>query len=494
MEDVSKQNTETTGAPQLKKKLGTLGVKPVKVKALMRDKFAFATFRNEEEREDAIKKINGFVWKGNTLKAKKAKPTADPLLMKRKLAQDDGGEPAEKKGKVETEEDQLPVGIRSEHNGKFCELLEIKPSPVLENYRNKCEFTIGKDINGLDNTVGFRYGQYRQGTSRVGEPDNVTIIPESMKNVVKSFQAFIRSTEYGAFNPENHEGHWKMLTVRTCQGPGVLVIADFHPQNLSQDSIQKVKEDLKNYFGSGPGSGVGVTSLFFRLSDKTSSNDVEHVLGEKNIEEDLLGMKFKISPNAFFQVNTLAAEVLYKLVADWCNVSPSTTVLDICCGTGTIGLTLAKKVSSVVGIEMCQEAIKDAKCNAQLNDIDNVRYYCDKAENVIGRVMKSVQSSKHVVAVVDPPRAGLNFKVVQTLRGPRSRIKHLVYVSCNLRGASSNFIDLTRKESKRLKGVPFRPVKAIPVDLFPQTNHCETVILFEREIPDTDITNSPESP
>lgn len=285
-----------------------------------------------------------------------------------------------------------------------------------------------------------------------------------------------------------------MLTVRTCQGPGVLLIADFHPQNLSQDSIQKVKEDLKNYFGSGPGSGVGVTSLFFRLSDKTSSNDVEHVLGEKNIEEDLLGMKFKISPNAFFQVNTLAAEVLYKLVADWCNVSPSTTVLDICCGTGTIGLTLAKKVSSVVGIEMGQEAIKDAKCNAQLNDINNVRYYCDKAENVIGRVMKSVQSSKHVVAVVDPPRAGLNFKVVQTLRGPRSRIKHLVYVSCNLRGASSNFIDLTRKESKRLKGVPFRPVKAIPVDLFPQTNHCETVILFEREIPDTDITNSPESP
>ena len=267
------------GFKQLKKRLNSLDVKPVKVKAVDRQKYAFATFRNEEERDDAIIKINGHVWKDRTLFAKKASATADPLLKKRKT-ENTADQPDEKK--MKTEEEMLPPDVRLKnsvmplwnisyeeqlktkyddlegtlrnlanqieknnsdykawvkeqrklYDGKCCELLPIKSSPVTEGYRNKCEFTIGKDADGQENTVGFRFGQYRDGTSSVGEPYDLAIIPESMKRVVKHFQDFIRSSEYTSYNPETHLGYWRLLTVRSCCTDDLLITVDFHPQQL----------------------------------------------------------------------------------------------------------------------------------------------------------------------------------------------------------------------------------------------------------------------
>ncbi|XP_033748166.1 tRNA (uracil-5-)-methyltransferase homolog A-like [Pecten maximus] len=536
-------NLPRFGFKQLKKRLATLEVKPVKIKALERKGFAFATFRNEEEREDAIKKITGHVWKERKLKVKKASATMDPLLQKRKRESEQKmDEPPDKKDKLDDDlppeirlknavsplwnvpyEDQLKMKMqdmvqilktlanriqrenpefrdwlkaqRSKYDGKCCEMLPIKASPMLEAYRNKCEFTIGKDINGQDNTVGFRYGLYKQGSKSVGEPHDQIIMPDSMKRFVKSFQTFIRASGYGAYDPQSHEGHWRILTTRVCQGSAdFMAVIDFDPQNLSKEDLEALKSKLKDYFSTGEGSDCGVTSLFFHTYKDRPANPPEYelLLGEKFIQEEMLGMKFRISPGAFFQVNTAAAEVLYTEIADWCNVSPDTTVLDICCGTGTIGLSVAKKVSRVVGIEMCQEAINDAKENAKINDVENVHFVCSKAEDAIKRTMKSLRSTD-VVAVVDPPRPGLQSSVFQALR----RSPHLtkvVFVSCNPKAAMNNFIDLTRQTSRRNKGPPYRPVKAVPVDMFPQTPHCELVIMFERDQPYTSQEDSPASP
>ncbi|KAK3576133.1 hypothetical protein CHS0354_043100 [Potamilus streckersoni] len=526
------------GFGELKKKLFNLGLKPVKLKAQGKN-FTFVTFRCEEDRESALQMLNGFKWKGSVLKAKKANPAADPLLQKRKQkeAGGDGSHQGKRQKTDSTVEEGLSPEDRLKHSvcplcdisyeeqlkqkvedikgilkkfgrliekecpdlkgwlneqrNKFdwmcCELLDIKPSPVVSGYRNKCEFTIGQDINGKDNTVGFRYGQYSSGSVGVGEPDQIPIISNKMKTVVKRFQEYIRSSSYSSYSPQNHTGHWKQLTVRTSRLDHLMIMVDFHPQQLSQDKVESEKNRLHEYFTAGDGQDLGITSCFFRShSEKCSgsSTDVshEHLLGDKYITEKLLDLQFRISPDAFFQVNSLGAEVLYTQVAEWCGCSPNTTVLDICCGTGTIGLTIAKNVERVIGVEVCSEAVEDAKYNAVLNGITNLTYHCAKAEEAIPQIMKTIKSSE-VIAVVDPPRAGLHPNVIRAIR--RSPfVNRLVYVACNANAALTNFLDLMRPVSKRLKGNPFVPVKALPVDLFPHTKHCELLVLFEREASD----------
>lgn len=200
--------------------------------------------------------------------------------------------------------------------------------------------------------------------------------------------------------------------------------------------------------------------------------------GEEWIHEELLGLKFRISPHSFFQTNTPAAEILYSAVGEWAQLDQDSTVLDVCCGTGTIGISLAKRVKKVIGIELCQEAVKDAEANAKANGLTNVEFHCGKAEDVFPTILNAVVSP-NVTAIVDPPRAGLHSKVILAIR-KAEHLKRLVYVACNAKAAMNNFIDLCRAPSNRVRGAAFRPVRAMAVDLFPQTMHCETILLFER--------------
>lgn len=155
--------------------------------------------------------------------------------------------------------------------------------------------------------------------------------------------------------------------------------------------------------------------------------------------ESLLNLKFRISPLAFFQANTKAAEILYSKIGEICDIDESTIILDICCGTGTIGLTLASKCKLVVGVEIIPEAIEDAKVNSELNNIKNVEWHCGKAEDILPNLLKRHVNDK-VVAIVDPPRAGLHIKVIQALRHLRN-LESLIYVSCNPELATQNFIE-----------------------------------------------------
>ncbi|XP_060605799.1 tRNA (uracil-5-)-methyltransferase homolog A-like [Ruditapes philippinarum] len=524
------------GFAELKKKFLQLGMSPVKMKVWK--EICFVTFRCEEERKDALQKINGLKWRSQILTATIAKPAADPLMRKRKQEEagrlqgrdqekkskfsDDHLTPSEKlqnsvtplwkmeyKDQLRKKEEEMRGFFKKLHRQlekncpdikhwliqnkkKYgaipCELLPIIPSPVTTGYRNKCEFTVGPGLDGQD-CVGFRYGTYAKGSVYVGSPEEVSFLPDTMKAVVKSFQQYVKSSVYTAFNPENHSGNYRQLAVRTSRLGHVMIMIDFHPQNLTPEDIEKEMASIKAYFTSGEGQDCTVTSCFFRshtekMTGAVSDAPYKLVFGEEHITESLLGMKFQISPSAFFQVNTAAAEVLYTTVSDWCNASHDTTVLDVCCGTGTIGLTVAKKVTKVIGIEMCTEAVEDAKVNAKLNDISNIKFHCAKAEDVMKDITKSVIGSSNVVAIVDPPRGGLHSSVVVAIRNCRS-ISSLVYVSCNVNGAQNNIIDLVRPTSKRLKGPRFYPVKAVPVDLFPYTDHCELVILFEREHTDS---------
>jgi tRNA (uracil-5-)-methyltransferase len=224
---------------------------------------------------------------------------------------------------------------------------------------------------------------------------------------------------------------------------------------------------------------------------------------------------FQISPGAFFQVNTEGAEILYQLVVDKVrevtSTDPERTLLfDVCCGTGTIGLTClkARVVGQVIGVDISEPAIADAKRNATLNGFstntsedesnDNIgsqdtRFVASRAELVLGREIHNAKQRQRVnatddtttkdlqfIAVVDPAREGLHNDVVKAIRS-NQRISRLVYVSCNptitlVRDAAL----LCSPPTKRYTGRPFRITSATPVDMFPLTNHCEMVMTFDR--------------
>jgi len=239
-----------------------------------------------------------------------------------------------------------------------------------------------------------------------------------------------------------------------------------------------------------------------------------HLWGKKCIQEKLLGRTFEISPLSFFQVNTLGAEVLYSIVRNCVqdskkkrkeNENEITIVLDICCGTGTIGICMSDIADLVIGVEICEPAVEDAKRNAELNKVDNTLFVCRAAEKELRSLLQNEKRIRHVaksvmpklfekdenrpirvIAVVDPPRNGLHSRALRALR-KCTLIDDLIYVSCNPSGTLiNNAIDLCRpellnqKDRDYIKGPHFNLTHAYPVDMFPHTKHCEMVMVFER--------------
>ncbi|XP_041457004.1 tRNA (uracil-5-)-methyltransferase homolog A-like [Lytechinus variegatus] len=532
------------GFQQLRKMLAGLQLKPKKLKALRNKDYAFVTFSCEEDRQKAMEVLNKHVWKGRRLSAKFAKPNEDPMVaLKRKQENQGGGGGKKTKGDQNADEhlpieDRLNNAVtplwkqdyqdqlkekrqikedllrrlaitffndipamrnhiseqREKYDGLCCQLEDIKPSPIVTGYRNKCEFSIGKNPDGEEKTVGFRLGLYKGGQISVVNPSACPNVPGNSKAVVQSFQTYIRQSSLPAYDPMTHRGHWKMLTVRTTQGSGVMAMVTFHRQSLSEDDVEKEKQKLAEYFGEGEGKSCGITSLFVHVQWQGDKNAIkfDHIHGDRYITEDLLQLKFRISPEAFFQVNTPAAELLYTTIGDWAQVTKITTLLDICCGTGTIGISLAKRVDKVIGVEMNGQAVENAKENAAINGVDNVTFYCGKAEDLLPGITNRLHNSLDVIGIVDPPRAGLHQRVVQAIRRC-PKLNRLIYVSCDAKQASNNFLNLCRSMSKKQKGVPFTLVKAIPVDLFPHTSHCELVLLFERNLSKKTESNSNSS-
>lgn len=491
----------------------------------------YVCLRNEEDRKRAISLLHGASWKGGKLTAHAAAPAPDPFI-KRKMEKE---EAANKKLKTDNDDEEIiPLEDRvknttvplwnmpydeqldfkqkemktvliklgqqmlkenknlndwlniqkSKHNGLPCELQSILSADVKEGYRNKCEFTIGKNTEGK-RTIGFRLSSYAAGSTAVGPIDDLIHIPELMKSAVKLLEEFIHNSELDVFNPVDHSGNWRQLTARTTRLNHLMLIIGVHPQDLNPDDLNKLKDGLREFFENGRGKEANVTSLYFQILDrKTGKTDdncaLEHLSGAQFIEESLLGMTFRISPQAFFQVNTAGAEILYKAAIDLVEPNEDTALLDICCGTGTIGLAFSKHCGEVLGLEMIPEAIKDARENALKNGVKNCEFFAGKAEDILSPVIhRSTKPS--LVAVVDPPRAGLHQRALLALRKAKN-LNRLVYISCDPKAAIKNLVDLARANSKHYSGEPLVPVKAVPVDMFPFTRHCELIIYLERQI------------
>ena len=504
------------GIGQIKKVLiKKLNLKPHKLKPVGSGaKYMFVNFSNEEDREEAIAKLDGYELKGNKLRAFKARAAKDPMVK------------AAEENKAEEVTDDRPITERiksavvpladkdykdqlafkkaiiqellaklkkdfMKQNGFFkshgitdedlVHLDEFIPSPIINGYRNKCEFSVGKHPETNEISVGFRLSSYKKGCTAVANIDHLNNVSDQMKSVVKHFEDFVKNSNYEPFDNVSHQGYWKQLTVRQgIRTNNLLVWAVLHPQELKDDEKVDLEQKLVHHFEGQ----FNVTSLNIQYLGPRQKGQpdppVKCILGQKYIEEQLMNLTFKVSPQAFFQINTPGAEKLYEACGSIADLDKQTILFDVCCGTGTIGLCLASKVKEVHGVDIIEEAVEDARANALANSVNNANFHAGRAEFVLPELLKKYDQTEgcKTVAIVDPPRSGLHPKAVLALRA--SNVDTLVYVSCDAKAAMNNFIDLGRMTSNAYKGEPFYPTRVIPVDLFPHTKHFELIILFKR--------------
>uniref|UniRef100_H3B9R3 tRNA (uracil(54)-C(5))-methyltransferase n=1 Tax=Latimeria chalumnae TaxID=7897 RepID=H3B9R3_LATCH len=377
--------------------------------------------------------------------------------------------------------------------GLCCPLRPTLPSPITSGYRNKSTFSVNTGPDGNPKTVGYYIGTGKGQNviyccTQKKKKKNLPPTHHSEVSVTQCYEDFIQQSPLDPCILFHKGGHWREITVRTNCAGDTMAIVYFHPQQLMQEEICCQKESMVEFFTRGPGVECALNSLYFQESTMTccthEQSPYQLLHGEPYIYEEVLGLKFRISPDAFFQVNTAGAEILYQTIGEMCEVDKDTTLLDVCCGTGAIGLSLSQQVSRVFGIEVVEEAVKDARWNATLNDkgISNCDYWSGKAEIVLPQLLSSWEGSVPLSAVVNPSRSGLHYRVIRAIRNC-SDIRTLVYVSCKPDGeAMRNFLELCcpPDKNKKLLGDPFVPSLAVPVDLFPHTSHCELVVMFQR--------------
>jgi 23S rRNA (uracil1939-C5)-methyltransferase len=355
------------------------------------------------------------------------------------------------------EEKEAQVRDALERIGGFGRLPvePIVPAGQHLRYRNKVEYSFGEDAHG-ELVLGF----HRPGRFDLIDDLPVDILAsERVDEAREAVKAWCREEGLTAWDRETQTGLLRNLVVREGRRTGQVQArivtspgADFRVDELAAaipaDSVLWTRAE-----------GVAET---------TRGGDTKAVRGPVALEEELSELRFRISPDAFFQTNTEMAERLYGAAAEFAGLSGRETVLDLFCGIGTIAIVLALDSAEVWGVELIEEAVADAIGNAKLNGVDNARFFAGDVRLVMRELLE--RSGSPDVVVVDPPRAGLSQKVVRRII--EAEAQRIVYVSCNPTTLAPNARQLVDA------GWKLRTVR--PVDMFPQTPHIESVALLER--------------
>ncbi len=229
-------------------------------------------------------------------------------------------------------------------------------------------------------------------------------------------------------------------------------------------NIEKLVENLKKT----DFEGYNLKSIILNVNKKKNNL----VLGDKNItlwgeneiSDTLMGLNFSISPHSFYQVNPVQTEVLYGKALEFAEIDRTKTVLDIYCGIGTISLCAAKKAKKVIGVEIVEKAISDAKQNAEVNGMKNAEFYCGAAEDIVPKLI--AEGNKPHVVILDPPRKGSDEKTLSAILSANP--EKIVYVSCNPATLA--------RDAKFLAEGRYKLQKITPVDMFPNSEHIESII------------------
>jgi 23S rRNA (uracil1939-C5)-methyltransferase len=332
----------------------------------------------------------------------------------------------------------------------------IVPAEQLLRYRNKLEYSFGMDENG-ELVLGFhRPGRF----DVIDDVADDILASECINEVREAVKAWCREEGLTAWDRETQTGVLRNLVVREGRRSGQVQARIVTSPGAEFRVVELAAATPADSFLWTRAEGVAET---------TRGGDTQVIKGPAVLEEELSGLRFRISPDAFFQTNTEMAERLYREAAGLAALSGREKVLDLFCGIGTIALVLALDAGEVWGVELVEEAVHDAIENAKLNGIDNTMFFAGDVRLVMRELLE--QSGSPDVIVVDPPRAGLSQKVVRRII--EAEAQRIVYVSCNPTTLAPNARQLVDDGGYTLKTVR-------PVDMFPQTPHIECVALLER--------------
>ncbi|WP_026486866.1 23S rRNA (uracil(1939)-C(5))-methyltransferase RlmD [Caldanaerobius polysaccharolyticus] len=342
---------------------------------------------------------------------------------------------------------------------KQFDFLGIKESPRENGYRNKMEFTFGRDAEGQ-----LTLGMHKRARFYEVVPLNeCMLVDQDYVEILKCALEYGRDNHLPYYDSRTHSGYMRHLVVRKALKTGEILVNLVTTTQLSADLSEfadRVKKLRLN------GNVVGILHTYNdKLSDAVICEKLEVLCGRDYIVEELLGLKFKISPFSFFQTNTYGAEALYSIVKDLAGDLSGKVVFDLYCGTGTIGIVMAPWARKVIGVEIVNEAVEAAYENARLNGLDNCVFYAADVAEALTRIQDSPD-----IVVVDPPRSGVSPKAIDDICGFSP--EKIVYVSCN---PESMVRDLRILEEK---GYKVKKVKCM--DMFPHTPHVECVTLMSR--------------
>jgi len=336
----------------------------------------------------------------------------------------------------------------------------IVPAEETWRYRNKLEYSFGADPEAPG---GIVCGFHRPGSWRdvVGIEDD-RLASEAINGVRERVLAWARAHALTALDRSSGEGFLRNLVVREGRRTGALqvrLVTGTRGPDLDWGTLVEAAQ----------ADGVFWTQVSGE-AETTAGGETTLLGGEDQLREVLDDLDFRISPEAFFQTNTVMSERLYAVAADFAGLRGYERVYDLYCGIGTIALTLATRAGEVWGIEVVEDAVRDAVASARRNGLESTtHFFAGDVRLALGELVE--RAGRPEVLVVDPPRAGLSQKVVR--RVIEAAPKRIVYVSCNPTTLAPN--------AAQLAEAGYRLTRVRPVDLFPQTHHVECVALLEQD-------------
>ena len=350
---------------------------------------------------------------------------------------------------------------------EVCELFEDKDIPMgmylgvkgSENtweYRNKMEFTFGDLEKGGELTLGMHMKGKSFGVLTV---DNCMIVDEDFRKVLTVTVEYFRKQNLPYYRVMKREGYLRHLVVRKASNTGELMVNLVTTTQIDFD-LSGYTELLKLQTYKGKLVSVLHTEND-SFSDAVVPEKVNILYGRDYIIEELLDLKFKISPFSFFQTNSRGAESLYSIVRDFMGNGDNKVVFDLYCGTGTIGQIAAHNAKKVIGLELIEEAVEAAKENAKLNGLDN----CEFIAGDVAETIKQVKVKPDII-ILDPPRSGVSPKALDYVI--KFNAKEIIYVSCNPKTMVDNL--------ETLLAAGYKVEKSKVKDMFPNTPHAETVV------------------
>ena len=318
-------------------------------------------------------------------------------------------------------------------------------------YRNKAQFPI-QNING-STAIGF----YKKKSHDVIPTDMCVIQHDINDKIIKIIKTYIQAYNVSIYNETTHTGVLRHLVTKvgfTTNEVMVVLVANGTNLPHLNELASVLKENILGFKTLVLNVNKAKTNVILGKENKV-------IYGNGKINDYIGDLVFEISPLSFFQVNPVQTEVLYNKALEYAELKENDTVFDIYCGIGSISLFLSQKATKVYGIEIVEDAIKDAKINAKLNNLNNVEFYVGKAEEVVPKMYSEGKTAN--VVVVDPPRKGCDEKVLDTIVSMKP--DRVVYVSCN---PSTLARDLAYLDERGYKCVEIQPV-----DMFPHTMHVE---------------------